>query len=40
MLGATGSASSFMNIITLQWGQVECCKYLVSLLLLLVLHHY
>ncbi|GAA5829901.1 hypothetical protein JCM5353_006108 [Sporobolomyces roseus] len=29
-LGATSSASSLGNIITLQWGQVACCKYLTS----------
>ncbi|GAA5821830.1 hypothetical protein JCM10212_003144 [Sporobolomyces blumeae] len=29
-LGATSSASSLGNIITLQWGQVACCQYLTS----------
>ncbi|GAA6025893.1 hypothetical protein JCM11491_001727 [Sporobolomyces phaffii] len=29
-LGATSSASSLGNIVTLQWGQVACCKYLTS----------
>lgn len=29
LLGATSSASSLGNIVTLQWGQVACCKYLV-----------
>lgn len=30
LLGATSSASSMLNIVTLQWGQVACCQYLVS----------
>ncbi|GAA5963053.1 hypothetical protein JCM21900_002217, partial [Sporobolomyces salmonicolor] len=30
LLGATSSASSLGNIVTLQWGQVACCHYLVS----------
>jgi len=30
LLGATSSASSLANIVTLQWGQVACCQYLVS----------
>ncbi|GAA5883382.1 hypothetical protein JCM16303_006721 [Sporobolomyces ruberrimus] len=29
-LGATSSASSLGNIVTLQWGQVACCKYLTA----------
>lgn len=29
LLGATSSASSLGNIVTLQWGQVACCQYLV-----------
>lgn len=29
LLGATSSASSFFNVVTLQWGVVRCCKYLV-----------
>ncbi|GAA5918202.1 hypothetical protein JCM6882_005150 [Rhodosporidiobolus microsporus] len=28
LLGATSSASSLANIVTLQWGQVVCCQYL------------
>ncbi|GAA6051552.1 hypothetical protein JCM3770_000412 [Rhodotorula araucariae] len=28
LLGATSSASSLANIVTLQWGQVACCQYL------------
>ncbi|BGO89831.1 hypothetical protein NBRC10512_005600 [Rhodotorula toruloides] len=28
LLGATSSASSLGNIVTLQWGQVACCQYL------------
>ncbi|CEQ42716.1 SPOSA6832_04551, partial [Sporobolomyces salmonicolor] len=28
LLGATSSASSLGNIVTLQWGQVACCHYL------------
>lgn len=32
LLGATSSASSLANIVTLQWSQVACCQYLVSLL--------
>lgn len=30
LLGATSSASSLANIVTLQWSQVACCRYLVS----------
>lgn len=33
LLGATGSASSFFNMIVLQWSNIECCKYLVRHLL-------
>lgn len=29
LLGATSSACCLLNIITLQWNQVECCRYLV-----------
>ncbi|KAL8276875.1 hypothetical protein RQP46_010703 [Phenoliferia psychrophenolica] len=28
LLGATSSACSLLNIVSLQWGQVECCHYL------------
>ncbi|KDE07991.1 hypothetical protein MVLG_01695 [Microbotryum lychnidis-dioicae p1A1 Lamole] len=28
LLGSTSSASSLLNIVTLQWGQVACCQYL------------
>ncbi|KAG0659498.1 hypothetical protein C6P46_005135 [Rhodotorula mucilaginosa] len=28
LLGATSSASSLANIVTLQWSQVACCQYL------------
>ncbi|GAA5875621.1 hypothetical protein JCM8547_000888 [Rhodosporidiobolus lusitaniae] len=28
LLGATSSASSLANIVTLQWGQIACCQYL------------
>ncbi|KAK4058614.1 hypothetical protein OIO90_000058 [Microbotryomycetes sp. JL221] len=28
LLGATSSASSLLNIVTLQWGQIACCRYL------------
>ncbi|KAM0753335.1 hypothetical protein T439DRAFT_339057 [Meredithblackwellia eburnea MCA 4105] len=28
LLGATSSASSLFNILSLQWGQVQCCAYL------------
>ncbi|BGO97934.1 hypothetical protein NBRC10513v2_001930 [Rhodotorula toruloides] len=30
LLGATSSASSLGNIVTLQWGQVACCQYLTK----------
>ncbi|ORY79718.1 hypothetical protein BCR35DRAFT_291450 [Leucosporidium creatinivorum] len=30
LLGATSSASSLLNILTLQWGQVACCQYLTA----------
>ncbi|GAA5992488.1 hypothetical protein JCM10908_000845 [Rhodotorula pacifica] len=28
LLGATSSASSLANIVTLQWSQIACCRYL------------
>lgn len=30
LLGATSSASSFLNIVALQWGIVRCCSEVVS----------
>ena len=29
-LGATSSASSFLNVVALQWGVIRCCRWLVS----------
>lgn len=29
-LGATSSASSFLNVVSLQWSIISCCKWMVS----------
>lgn len=30
-LGATSSASSFLNVVSLQWAIITCCQWLVSI---------